>query len=358
MKILVDLAHPAHIHLFKDAIWIWEKKGHKVKITAKDKDILFKLLDNYNFQYEITGKDIETLPGKAIGMLEKDYRMLKIAKNFKPDIFVSVTSPHTSHVSRLIKKPNIAFEDTERASLVRKMSMPFTDAICTPSCFLLDLGPKHIRYNGFHELAYLHSNYFKPNLEVLNEEGISKNEKFFIIRLVSWEASHDIGEKGISEKQLQKLIELLKEKGKILISSEKTLPKKFQQFEFRFAPEKIHDFLFFAEMYIGEGATMATEAALLGTPSIYISSLAGTMGNLIELEKEYKLVYSFRIFMNGYKKSIELLKEDNLKNLWKLRRNKVIKDKIDVTKFITESVINYPNYLNNYKKKINLTKSF
>ena len=351
MRILVDLAHPAHIHLFKNAIWIWEKKGYEVKLTAKDKDILLKLLDNYNFQYEVTGKDVSTLSGKALGMLKKDYKILKIAKNFKPDIFVSVTSPHTSHVSRLIKKLNIAFEDTERATLVRKMSMPFTDVVCTPSCFLLDLGPKQVRYNGYHELAYLHPNYFKPNFKVLEEEGISKNEKFFVIRLVSWKASHDIGQKGISVKQLQSLIELFKEKGRVLISSEKTLPKKFQQFEFRITPEKIHNFLYFTEMYVGEGATMATEAGILGTPSIYISSLAGTMGNLIELEKEYKLVYSFRTFKNGLKKVIELLEMDNVKDIWKMRQNKVLKEKIDVTKFIIEFINDYPNSFLKYKEK-------
>ena len=53
---------------------------------------------------------------------------------------------------------------------------------------------------------------------------------------------------------------------------------------------KIHDLLYYATMYIGEGASMASEAAVLGTPSIYINPLR--LGYLDELEKKYGLVYN------------------------------------------------------------------
>ena len=42
-------------------------------------------------------------------------------------------------------------------------------------------------------------------------------------------------------------------------------------------------------MYIGEGATMASEAAILGTPSVYLNELK--LGYLEELSIEYKIVF-------------------------------------------------------------------
>ncbi len=35
MKIMISVAHPAHVHLFKNTIWSLKRKGHK-----KEKSIL------------------------------------------------------------------------------------------------------------------------------------------------------------------------------------------------------------------------------------------------------------------------------------------------------------------------------
>ncbi len=39
MKILIDMGHPAHVHSFRNAIRELEKRGHSVKVTARDKDV-------------------------------------------------------------------------------------------------------------------------------------------------------------------------------------------------------------------------------------------------------------------------------------------------------------------------------
>ena len=51
----------------------------------------------------------------------------------------------------------------------------------------------------------------------------------------------------------------------------------------------MHDALAHCSLFISEGATMVSECAMLGVPSIYINSLtAGT----IEKQKEKGLIYS------------------------------------------------------------------
>jgi len=51
MKILIDLNHPAHIHIFKNIIKQCRQRGHDVLVTASSKDILLNLLDDYAVDY-------------------------------------------------------------------------------------------------------------------------------------------------------------------------------------------------------------------------------------------------------------------------------------------------------------------
>ena len=214
-----------------------------------------------------------------------------IVKHFAPDILVGGTGGvAVAHVGKLLRLPSIVFDDTEHAKIEHALMDPFASTICTPSCYRSDLKKKHIRYNGFHELAYLHPDYFTPDPAVLTELGLTAPIPSSLSAFVSWDASHDVGQHGILDKL--GFVRTLKPYGRILITSEGPLPQELEQYRIRIPPEKMHDLLFYAAMYIGEGATMASEAALLGTPSLLISSLVGTMGNFIELEK-YDLLYSF-----------------------------------------------------------------
>ena len=104
------------------------------------------------------------------------------------------------------------------------------------------------------------------------------------------------------------------------ISSEGQLSSTFYKYQVNISPDKMHDLLYYASLYVGEGATMAVESALLGTPSIYISSLAGTMGNLEELENKYGLINSYSSDHPAIDKIIDYLRRSDLKEIWKKRK--------------------------------------
>jgi predicted glycosyltransferase len=94
-------------------------------------------------------------------------------------------------------------------------------------------------------------------------------------------------------------------------------------------------------MYIGEGGTMATEASLLGTPSIYISTFANKLGNFKELEEKYELLYSFSNETEALEKIKHLLSLNNLKQKWDSKRDALLQEKIDVTRFMIDIVESY-----------------
>jgi len=163
-------------------------------------------------------------------------------------------NPSITHIAWLLNKKSIMFTDTEHQKLINFASFPFASYICTPECYTKDLGKKQVRYNSYHELAYLHPNYFKPNPKVLYELGLNESDPYTVIRFVSWDASHDIGQNGINDKL--KFVNEIEKYGKVYISSEGPLDYSLQKYSLKIPPEKLHDLLYYASLYVGEGATL------------------------------------------------------------------------------------------------------
>ena len=339
MKILIDIGHPAHVHYFKNFIKIMKKKGHKFFITARNKEVVFDLLSNNNLKFYNRGDGSNTSLGKLLYLIKADFRLYNIARKFKPDLFLSFSSPYAAHAAKLLDVPHIAFTDTEHAKIVNLAVVPFSDVICTPASFQKDFGKKHIRFNGYMELCYLHPNYFKPDPSVLDLLGVNKNEKYVIMRFVSWHASHDVGYSGLTLEMKRKAVEEISKYVKVFISSEGELPEDLKQYQIRIPPEKMHDALAFSTLFVGEGATMASECAMLGIPAIYVNPLSA--GTLKEQEK-YGLIYGFRNSTGVINKAIELINTPNLQKEWQQRRQKMLADKIDVTAFMVWLIENYP----------------
>ncbi|MEN6553749.1 MAG: DUF354 domain-containing protein [Methanobacterium sp.] len=344
MKILIDISHPAHVYQFKNAIQILKKKGHEILITSRNKEITLDLLDKFGMDYVEVGKYNYAPFRKGIEMLKIDYILYNLARKFNPDILIGgVGNVYVAHVSALIKKPSILFNDTEHGTLQNLLSFPFAKAICVPSCYTKNIGKKEIRYNGYHELAYLHPNYYKPNPAVLHEIGLSEDDIFIILRFVSWGASHDIGHKGLKLEDKRNSVQALEKYGRVLITSELPLPQEFEKYRITVSPEKIHDLLFYATLLYGESATMASECAVLGTHAIFCD-YAGR-GYTDEEEIKYDLVYNFKneetMGKESLNKAIQLLKNPNLKIDGKKKCEMLIKDKIDVTAFMVRFVESY-----------------
>ncbi|NPE27883.1 DUF354 domain-containing protein [Methanococcoides sp. SA1] len=343
MKIILDIGHPKDINVFKNIIDILQNHGHEVKIVARAKENTKIILDKYNIQCEF-GPYYTTMLGKVFGIFKNDIWLYKIAKNFNPDIFISPGSPYSAHVSRLLGKPHLAFIDTEIASLAIKLMLPFTDKVYTSSSFYDNLGPKQVKFNGYYELAYLHPKYFKPNKSVLDKYSLKENN-YLILRLSALASHHDVLAKGFSfdnNKDLIEYIELLEKYGKVIIFSESNnIP--LEKYKLNIDPSDFHDILYFSKFFIGEGATMASESAILGVPSIYVSNTK--RGYLEELEHQYGLVFTLLTKEDAFRKAVELLKNPELNQLWISKRDEMIHQKMNVAEYIAEIIENYPKEL-------------
>lgn len=343
MKILIDIGHPAHVHYFKNLIWDLDKKGYKIIITARNKDITFALLNEYGLEYIDRGYGSDSLIGKLTYLIKTNFRLYRILKKDKPDLFIGFGSPYAAQVAYLLQKPSIILDDTENAKFGHLFYKYFASLILSPNTFIKNLSSNHQKYNGYMELCYLHPNYFSPNPNILIKLNLKKDEKFAILRFVSWKANHDIGHKGISFENKLKAVKEFSKYGKVLISSETPLPKELENFRFILLPTEMHDAVFYADLIFGESATMASEAAVLGTHAIYLDNVG--RGYTTEQENEYDLVYNFTESHNdqlsAIAKGINILKDNSSKKNAQLKRQKLLNSKIDVTKYLIDIVESY-----------------
>lgn len=341
MHLLFDLNHPAHVHLFKHVIWELERRGHEITITARDKDVTTQLLDAYGFDYTKTSKQRIGFLGMLSETLAMDWKVLRAAQRQKLDLLIG-TSVAAAHASFINIARSVIFNEDDRVanSLFPKITYPFADYIVTPKVLPGRFGNKHVRYDGNQELAYLHPNWFTPNSVVLDELGIGADEDFFVLRFVGLQASHDTQAKGLDRIARRALVERLARAGRVIITSERPLPEEFEDYRMSVSPEKMHDLLYFAKLFVGDSQSMTAEAAILGTPAVRCNNFVGRISYLQELEEVYGLAFGFLPDEHtAMMVQIDtLLETPNLKKSWQKRRNKFIKDKVDVTAWIIDFI--------------------
>lgn len=342
MNILIDIGHPAHVHLFKNLAWGLNKNGHDVLFSVREKEMNRSLLVKYNFDFKIYGQSYKGIMKKMIGLFLLNIKLFKIIKSFSPDITISHGSFYLSQMSWLLKIKNITLEDTGNMEQIR-LYKPFTNVILSPSCYKKYHGRKHVFYKGYHELAYLHPNRFNPNKYVLSLAGIN-DEPFVIMRFVSWSASHDYKHKGVSLENKLNAIKEFSKYTKVFISSEKELPYELKSYKLNIPSEFIHDLLAYATLVWGESATMVSEAAVLGIPGIYLDNTGRYYTQ--EQEKNYRIVFNFSESNSdqllAINKGKEILQSINTLNDYKLSRDKLLEEKIDVSAFLVWFVEEFP----------------
>lgn len=360
MKILIGIFHPAHVHTFRNIIASLESDGHQIKVVVVEKDITTQLLNCYNLNYEVIGKSRKQITEKIIDFFRIGKKTADIIREFKPDIILSRGFVGFALLSKIFRIPYVAFVDSDVTWMTR-VQLPFIDVIITPSQYRFKLNPRqHIRLNTYKELAYLHPNRFTPNPLILQQAGLSKNENFVLLRFVAWDAYHDVGRRGFDPDSKMDLIFNISKYARVYISSERPLPLEFEQYRLPIRIDQIHDFLYYANLFVCDSQTMATEAAMLGTPTIRCNSFVGVndMGNFIELEREYGLIFNFSDPHKALEKAEILLNDQDLKRKWQTKRRRLLKEKSDLTAFMVWFIEHYPEGRKIMNEKPDFEKQF
>lgn len=335
MNVLIDVNHPAHVHIFNKFTNKIVVKDIDFLFLARDKDVTIQLLHAMDLPYVVASTSGKSTFSLFYELIQRTFSIIKIGRNFHADLILSCGSPCAAWASRLLSIPHISVIDTEHASLEICLMRYASDAIITPIWFSRDLGPRHIRYSGFHEHTYLNPQAFKPDETLVASYGLSAKKPYSVVRFVGWHASHDIGKRGLSAGDKTKIVETLLEKGPVVLSCEGEPPSGCGKRCIVISPQDMHHVLAFASVYVGEGGTMASEAAMLGTPAIYMNVLSA--GVLSEQER-CGLLYSVQDPENALQLATALLDDPLNKQMHGLRRDAMLDGHVDVADVILQTM--------------------
>lgn len=354
MRVLFELTHPKHYYQFRQLIKLLLKDGNEVKIIARDKDVLLQVLEDEGFTYEIYGKHKKKMHGKILNIFSIFFSYRKIVRKFKPDFILSKASFYAVMQRPFTRAKLVITPDSEVVWLTRKIVAPLSHMVITPETYTINYGQKQIRIKGFFEECYLSPTAFQADRQIVAKAGLNIDKPYFVLRFISWDANHDVGQFGFSDEEKVELVELLSEHGEVIISAEqKNLPEELSKYLSKVPPNEIHHLLHFATMYIGDSQTMATESALLGTPSVRYNSFVGPndMSNFIILENEHGLMKNFRVFDQLKKEISGMLANSDLKNEWLEKRERYFAAKPDLSEQMMNAV-----FASGYSKTIRKAK--
>ena len=296
MNILIYLAHPSHYYVFRHVSHVLRQEGNTIHTVIKTKDILEDLVRRDGMSYinvsQIRRKN--SFLNIALDVILRNIKVLRILRRKKIDAVLTCGSD-IAISAKMLNIPFFLFNDDDYYIVPKSATYgwPFVTKVFAPvGCDMGKYEQKTVHYNGFQKSFYLQDNVFVPNQDIVRK--VIEDSNYYIIRLVGLDAHHDKNIKGINERVLDKILQILTPHGKVLISSEKNLPLKYKDYIYKINPSEMHQFIYYSRLLIGDSQSMVHEAALLGTPSIRYNSFVGKIGVLELLEKEYSLTIGIK----------------------------------------------------------------
>lgn len=335
MRLLFDVLHPAHVHFFRHLAETALAEGGEVLFTAREKDVTLQLLQAHDLPHEVLS-DIGGGPvGLAREMIVRTLKLTRRVRSFKPDLMLGIMGPVIAPVGRATGVPSWVYYDTETATATNRFVYPLCSRLFLPESYRGKAPAKAERYAGYHELAYLHPNRFTVDPTVRAEAGLGPDEPFAVVRLVSWEASHDVGDTGFANPV--RFVNDLKDRIRVVITGERGVPPELREYALTLPPHRLHHLLAEASLYVGEGATMAAEAAILGTPAVFMHT--ARLGYMLELEERFGLLWNTASQKVAEDRAFEVVADlGGFERRWADKRAAMLEAKLDVGAWMLDHV--------------------
>lgn len=292
MRVLFDVAHPAHAHQFRVLAFALLARGHEIRVVGRDKDVTRSLLEASGLPFEVP-----PAPHGPRGRL-RDARELvtrvlalrRIVRTWRPDMLL--TRNPAGAIAAFATRTHSVFDtdDGRQVGAHYWLARPFADTMTSSVHDPEDHGRGHRRYPGFKALAFLDPRRFVPDPAVRMQLGIPDG-LLFVVRFSAHDASHDRRISGIASGAADELVTLLSAHGSVVVTREGRPTVLLTADGERAIPvDRFHDVLAHADLCVGDSQSVAIESAVLGVPSIRLSGFTGRHFSLSLLEDRYGLI--------------------------------------------------------------------
>lgn len=266
-KVLIDLYHLPQFNLFKNAILSFHPS--EIDIYCVNRGKLLPVV-----QYELPGYNVKCIGDYKHnkGMFSMIFkiivpRVLELFRQIRPNTYRFIITAHyqANLVAKLKGIPNVAFIDDPRRFVFPLLKFSADEVFLPP----FEKKFKGVKYfNALKEWSYLSPQYLKPDPSALKAFGLEPKSYIFI-REVSTETSNYLAQ---DEGGILSISKYFPSSVQVLISVEnKAIVNKYPDswIILKEPVNDIHSLMYFSQVVISTGDSVAREGAMLGVPAIY-----------------------------------------------------------------------------------------
>lgn len=375
MKVLFSINHPSQYHSLKNLAKNIVNLGGEVVFFIQERGMIGSLAANDGFQYcysvspklrKYFKRPRSVAIRALLSIIQQEFNILKYNLFNKVDFMIG-SDIAIAHVGFLMRRKTFIFADDDYVFIKPFCHMVYPFATHIVASKVVDVhkwSHKKIWYHGTQKGSYLHPDYFSPDATVLDRYNL-RGTRYFILRLVNFVALHDVQHgtvTGIGDELLKAIIDVLKEKGRIILNLEDGLRSNYAEYVTKIAPKDMHSLMYYADLLVGDSQSMHIEAALLGTPSIRSNKWVTSrhkMSVIDYLETKYRICFSIAPSdTEGIINQIQSLLQPGTKGKWQELRKQYFQENTNLTDFISWIIGNYPKNLEIWKQNSDIVDKF
>ena len=279
MKIWVEALTPKQIVLFS---YLQAELPGEIFLTTRDYDLNVELARRLWRKFYVVGRHGgRSLAGKLGQSIVRLRRLAQIALSEAPDAHLTFASPDSSRVAFGLGIPIVAATDSPHSDAVNRLTLPLSKLVVAPSFVAQELSAYAglttiLTFEGVFELARVLRGE-GPRERYLEELGLEPLN-YAVVRLGEEKSYYYPSRRAAFEMPLRLAVYLLRGTSLNMLvyprypdqarAAKRVLSPWAGRVKFLEKPTDFLSLEFYAALVITGGGTMATEAALLGTPAV------------------------------------------------------------------------------------------
>ncbi len=270
MRVAFDALTPKQARIAATLYWEGRKRGIDVVVTCREYDHTRGILEMGGVEATCVGGYGVTIEEKLRNSLARQMALVDLYRGV--DVVASFASPDASRVGFGLGKPVVTLSDTVHADAVNRLTVPLSTYLIVPKALPRRAFERYgcrriVAFNGVFELMWIRR--FTPRRDVLETLGLIEGE-YVVVRPSEVYASYYPGARADPS------LDIAREAAKMGYKVVYFPRYPDQRVDWALTPRHTVDFLslaYYSAMVVTGGATMALEAALLGTPSLSLFPL-------------------------------------------------------------------------------------
>lgn len=324
----IIIRHPEAARFFTPIYRELTSRGHDVSVFVREHTHTVQLLRSAGVPHHVLAGEPQSRGDLVAGHAAFEARLTAAARRRDVDVLTAIGGIAITHLAPLVGARSAVFVDWDRSGIGDTLVAALADVVCTPQFVTSSYGDAHVRYDGYHELAYLGSGRFSASRAAVSALGIDRDSQYVVASFLTAESQSWWDAASIASH--------LDDCGDLYLTHDSADPSG----DLATLPlSETLDALAFADLYIGDSATTAAEAAILGTPSVLLQPQDARVARCTHLADRYGLLVAPSDRTSLYHHVVSLLNDPDVRETFHGRREALFDETVDVARFATDHLI-------------------